>query len=76
MKAKARKVSQAEAKRIAEQLVKEWHASAKKKTTKALSRKTTATGRGRVKFHGIRVLERYGAPVAPRAMTKRGSASD
>jgi hypothetical protein len=76
MKAKAQKVSQAEARRIAEQLVKDWHASAKKKTTKTLSRKTTATGRGQVKFHGIRVLEKYGAPVTSRATTKRGSASN
>jgi hypothetical protein len=85
MKAKAQEVTSAEAKQIAEKLVKEWHASlagkkraslAKKKSPDAVSRKMTATGRGLVRFHGMRVLEKYGAPVASRATTRRGSESD
>jgi hypothetical protein len=76
MTTRARRVPQAAAKRIAEQLVQEWHASgAKKKAAKSLSRKTTATGRGLVKFHGVRVLEKYAAPTS-RATTKRECVSD
>lgn len=76
MKAKTAQPSRETSKQIVERLVKEWHASKARKAAPRVSVKTTATGRGLVKFHGVKVLEKYGSSVASRVAAKRKAVSN